>query len=158
SVQGPAGLLRTRVVDGRRRTTAARSHPSPAGDTHDDHGAHLAGYRSARAGLLLGAVSRAVDRLRAAQEERGALPVLVLLGGRRPHAARLRDLSTRPGLHPRPGRRSVRLRAQPILHPPHARTTGVWLRWGARHRFATPAEARLAVFDFIEGWYNPRRR
>lgn len=22
----------------------------------------------------------------------------------------------------------------------------------------TPAEARLAVFDFIEGWYNPRRR
>ena len=27
-----------------------------------------------------------------------------------------------------------------------------------RHRFATPAEARLAVFDFIEGWYNPRRR
>ncbi len=27
-----------------------------------------------------------------------------------------------------------------------------------RQRFATPAEARLAVFDFIEGWYNPRRR
>jgi putative transposase len=27
-----------------------------------------------------------------------------------------------------------------------------------RGRFATPAEARLAVFDFIEGWYNPRRR
>jgi len=27
-----------------------------------------------------------------------------------------------------------------------------------QHRFATPAEARLAVFDFIEGWYNPRRR
>jgi putative transposase len=27
-----------------------------------------------------------------------------------------------------------------------------------RHRFRTPAEARLAVFDFIEGWYNPRRR
>ena len=22
----------------------------------------------------------------------------------------------------------------------------------------TPREARLAVFDFIEGWYNPRRR
>jgi putative transposase len=22
----------------------------------------------------------------------------------------------------------------------------------------TPAEARAAVFDFIEGWYNPRRR
>jgi len=27
-----------------------------------------------------------------------------------------------------------------------------------RARFATCAEARLAVFDFIEGWYNPRRR
>ena len=27
-----------------------------------------------------------------------------------------------------------------------------------RQRFATPAAARLAVFDFIEGWYNPRRR
>jgi putative transposase len=27
-----------------------------------------------------------------------------------------------------------------------------------RHRFRTPADARLAVFDFIEGWYNPRRR
>ena len=27
-----------------------------------------------------------------------------------------------------------------------------------RQRFATPVEARLAVFDFIEGWYNPRRR
>jgi putative transposase len=24
--------------------------------------------------------------------------------------------------------------------------------------FATQAEARLAVFDFIGGWYNPRRR
>jgi putative transposase len=27
-----------------------------------------------------------------------------------------------------------------------------------RHRFRTQAEARLAIFDFIEGWYNPRRR
>ena len=27
-----------------------------------------------------------------------------------------------------------------------------------RQRFPTPAGARLAVFDFIEGWYNPRRR
>ena len=27
-----------------------------------------------------------------------------------------------------------------------------------RHRFPTQVEARLAVFDFIEGWYNPRRR
>ena len=27
-----------------------------------------------------------------------------------------------------------------------------------RHRFRTHVEARLAVFDFIEGWYNPRRR
>jgi len=27
-----------------------------------------------------------------------------------------------------------------------------------RHRFRTQADARIAVFDFIEGWYNPRRR
>lgn len=27
-----------------------------------------------------------------------------------------------------------------------------------RRRFRTQAEARLAVFQFIEGWYNPRRR
>jgi putative transposase len=27
-----------------------------------------------------------------------------------------------------------------------------------RHRFATQAEARLAVFEYIEGWYNPHRR
>ena len=27
-----------------------------------------------------------------------------------------------------------------------------------RQRFPTQADARLAVFDFIEGWYNPRRR
>jgi putative transposase len=27
-----------------------------------------------------------------------------------------------------------------------------------RTRFQNQAEARIAVFDFIEGWYNPRRR
>lgn len=27
-----------------------------------------------------------------------------------------------------------------------------------RRRFATKAEARMALFAFIEGWYNPRRR
>jgi putative transposase len=27
-----------------------------------------------------------------------------------------------------------------------------------RQRFATQAAARLAVFEYIEGWYNPRRR
>ena len=27
-----------------------------------------------------------------------------------------------------------------------------------RKRFATPAEAKRAVFAFIEGWYNPHRR
>ncbi len=27
-----------------------------------------------------------------------------------------------------------------------------------RERFRNQAEARLAVFDFIEGWYNPHRR
>jgi putative transposase len=28
----------------------------------------------------------------------------------------------------------------------------------ARRRFATKAEARMAIFKFIEGWYNPTRR
>jgi len=27
-----------------------------------------------------------------------------------------------------------------------------------RRRFKTQVEARMATFDFIEGWYNPRRR
>lgn len=27
-----------------------------------------------------------------------------------------------------------------------------------RRRFHTQAEAKRAVFQFIEGWYNPRRR
>jgi putative transposase len=27
-----------------------------------------------------------------------------------------------------------------------------------RRRFKTQAEAEIAVFDFIEGWYNPQRR
>ena len=27
-----------------------------------------------------------------------------------------------------------------------------------RHRFKTQIEARMTVFDFIEGWYNPHRR
>ena len=27
-----------------------------------------------------------------------------------------------------------------------------------RKRFSTRAEAKIAVFDFIEGFYNPRRR
>ena len=27
-----------------------------------------------------------------------------------------------------------------------------------RERFETRAEARMAVFEFIEGWYNPHRR
>ena len=34
-----------------------------------------------------------------------------------------------------------------------------WVTWVARLRlFRTQVEARLAVFGFIEGWYNPRRR
>ena len=28
----------------------------------------------------------------------------------------------------------------------------------ARHKFQTKAEARMAVFEFIEGWHNPGRR
>jgi transposase InsO family protein len=27
-----------------------------------------------------------------------------------------------------------------------------------RRRFKTQSEARIAIFEFIEGWYNPRRR
>ncbi|MDI6809838.1 MAG: IS3 family transposase, partial [Candidatus Eisenbacteria bacterium] len=27
-----------------------------------------------------------------------------------------------------------------------------------RRRFRNQAEARMAIFDFIEGWYNPHRR
>ncbi|MGH8950569.1 MAG: IS3 family transposase [Acidimicrobiia bacterium] len=27
-----------------------------------------------------------------------------------------------------------------------------------RSTFRTPREARRAVFDYIEGWYNPHRR
>ena len=27
-----------------------------------------------------------------------------------------------------------------------------------RQRFHSPAEARLKLFSFIEGWYNPHRR
>ena len=28
----------------------------------------------------------------------------------------------------------------------------------AKHRFKTQREASLAIFDFIEAWYNPHRR
>jgi putative transposase len=28
----------------------------------------------------------------------------------------------------------------------------------ARRRFASQAEARMAVFRYVEGWYNPARR
>jgi putative transposase len=28
----------------------------------------------------------------------------------------------------------------------------------ARRRFRTQAEAKLAIFEFLEGWYNPHRR
>jgi putative transposase len=35
---------------------------------------------------------------------------------------------------------------------------GILLRTHNSHRFKSPADARMAVFDFIEGWYNPHRR
>ena len=28
----------------------------------------------------------------------------------------------------------------------------------ARRRFTSQAEARMAIFSYIEGWYNPARR
>ena len=27
-----------------------------------------------------------------------------------------------------------------------------------RHSFKTQADAKMAIFEFIEGWYNPHRR
>jgi len=27
-----------------------------------------------------------------------------------------------------------------------------------RHRFKTQAEGRMAIFEWLEGWYNPHRR
>lgn len=30
-------------------------------------------------------------------------------------------------------------------------------RWIVRRRFASQAEARMACFSYIEGWYNPVR-
>jgi putative transposase len=27
-----------------------------------------------------------------------------------------------------------------------------------RHRFKSQAEARMAIFEILEGWYNPHRR
>jgi putative transposase len=27
-----------------------------------------------------------------------------------------------------------------------------------RRRFRSQTEARMAIFDFVEGWYNPKRR
>jgi transposase InsO family protein len=34
----------------------------------------------------------------------------------------------------------------------------LWVAGITYRSFKTQAEARMAVFDFIEGWYNPRRR
>lgn len=33
----------------------------------------------------------------------------------------------------------------------------LWCELIERDRFATRAEARLALFEFMEGWYNPHR-
>ena len=41
----------------------------------------------------------------------------------------------------------------------HGTPSEAWLgRMLARRRFDSQAEARMAVFRFIEGWYNPARR
>src|SRR5439155_8734467 len=75
-----------------------------------------------RPGVLLGALPRPVDRVGAREEERRAPALLVLVGGRRHDAAGVRDLPARPRVHPRPGRRALCLRAEPLLHllPPRA--------------------------------------
>ncbi len=40
----------------------------------------------------------------------------------------------------------------------HPETLHVECELLARHRFKTQVEARMAIFEFIEGWYNPHRR
>src|SRR5215472_13240199 len=42
----------------------------------------------------------------------------------------------------------------PSTHPPYAPECELL----ERRRFKTRIEERIAVFDFIEGWYNSRRR
>ena len=45
------------------------------------------------------------------------------------------------------------------LRSPCRRPQGSPVRLSAlRKAFGHPAEAKMAVFDFIEGWYNPHRR
>src|SRR5439155_17381234 len=82
----------------------------------------MARIRSARPGVLLGALPRPVDRVGAREEEHRAPPLLVVLGGRWHDAAGVRDLPARPGVHPRPGRGPLRLHPEPLLHlsPPRA--------------------------------------
>src|SRR5436853_7747196 len=82
----------------------------------------MARHRSARPGVLLGALPRPVDRVGARAEERRAPAFLVLLGGRRHDAAGVRDLPARPRVYPRPSRRALRLREEPLLHLPPPRT------------------------------------
>lgn len=45
---------------------------------------------------------------------------------------------------------------------PSAQAISNWVRQAdrdaGRHHFRSHAEARIAVFRFIEGWYNPSRR
>jgi transposase InsO family protein len=59
----------------------------------------------------------------------------------------------REGVSRFPSANLIRTRPEPIDVPAHAECELLH-----RHRFATQAAARLAVFDYIEGWYNPRRR
>src|SRR4029453_3108462 len=95
-------------------TTRAREH---------EHGAFLADGGLSRAGLLLHALPRAVDRVGEAARERDPGVVLVLLHRRRPHPAHLRRVPARSRLHPRPGRGTLRLPPQSLSDPPEGAPT-----------------------------------
>jgi transposase InsO family protein len=77
--------------------------------------------------------------------------------------------AVRPGLLPGDAQRSgstaqrgwplVELQSPPAASIPSPSSAAVLeCELLDRRRFPTQAEARMAVFDFIEGWYNPHRR
>ncbi len=65
-----------------------------------------------------------------------------------------REVTNRP---PRAGHAAPSL-ARGLCRPPRHHTWCATSELLDRERFRTQADARLAIFDFIEGWYNPRRR
>ena len=62
-----------------------------------------------------------------------------------------------PGVR-RPARRWARSATRTTTRCARASSPPWSASCSGRTRFRTPAEARLAIFEFIEGWYNPHRR